>query len=45
MSKQRNELDFLITLPPSEIEHRVAAALERVEGRTQRCHSRQQGPH
>ena len=26
MSKQRNELDYLITLPPTEIEHRVAAA-------------------
>src|SRR6476469_4560355 len=37
MSKQRNELDYLITLPPSEIEHRIAAAAERVEARAHRC--------
>jgi hypothetical protein len=37
MSKQRNELDCLINLPPSEIEHRTAAALERVEARAARC--------
>ena len=34
---KRNELDYLITLPPSEIEHRIAGAVERVEARAARC--------
>ncbi|SBS79648.1 hypothetical protein MHPYR_890001 [uncultured Mycobacterium sp.] len=34
---QRNELEYLLSLPASEIEHRTAGALDRIETRSQRC--------